>query len=329
MQASRSNGGSWVVSPDGKHLVTFDGMQQTKLFDLATGKELLKFGDALNRGNGGGLAFSPDGKLFATLGNDPMMGHSLIHLWDVSNGKEVRKLEGPEPKAGEQRFNPNNVVFSPNGKFIAASGYGRPGEMIHAWEVETGKALPVFVNPGSKATVSDILEAIFDNNPGMEMFSPVGLPLFSPDSKTLVGIIQNNRRGSIKLRAWDPITGKHIRDLGDHPNGINNVVFAPDSKRIAVTARRPVRADDRREHRQGPARHHHRQRRHRRPGLLAGRQDRGHRLQRSDASPARRGQRQGTARDEGLRGQLRPDEHLPDAARASKRRSPSRRTASD
>lgn len=229
-------GGTWVVSPDGKKVAVWDGTQPVRLFDVATGQVLVKLGDTQNRGNNNFMAFSPDGKFFASLGNEPTMGYGLIRIFDVETGKEVKVLEGAAPKKeNEQRFTPNNLNYSPDGKYLCAGGNdGRRNDAIRVWEVESGKVMPEPLSPGAKKTVADLIgEVIGGPNMG-EFYNQVGAPMFSPDGKLMLGVIQDNRRGGVKLRLWDPVTGKHVRDLGDHPNGVNNVVFSPDAKKLAV-----------------------------------------------------------------------------------------------
>jgi WD40 repeat protein len=239
MLAGRFQGNMWVLSPDNKLLATFDNNAMVRLYDVATGTRLHQLGQAQNRGNNMFLSFSPDGKLFATIDNEQKNNqfYGVVRLWEVSTGKQIRTLEPPEPKKpNEQRFYPNSIVFSPDGKHLASNGFdGRRGDALQVWEVETAKALPVPGQPVEKANVGDLIAGLFDPN-NVEFSNFMGSPTFSPDGKTLAGAIQYNRRGrgGVKLRLWDPISGKHLRDLGEHPNGINWFQFSPDGKTLAV-----------------------------------------------------------------------------------------------
>jgi WD40 repeat protein len=238
MQGSRFQGNMWVLSPDNKILATYDNNAIVRLYDVATGTRLHQLGQAQNRGNNSFLAFSPNGKLFATIDNEQKNNqfYGVVRLWDVATGKQVKTLEPPEPKKeNEQRFYPNNINFSPDGKLLVANGYdGRRGDALQLWDVENAKALPTPAAAVEKASFTDLIAGIFDQMNEYSNF--MGSPTFSPDGKTLAGAIQYNRRGrgGVKLRLWDPLTGKHLRDLGDHQNGINWYQFSPDGKTLAV-----------------------------------------------------------------------------------------------
>src|SRR5262249_4923552 len=75
------------------------------------------------------IAFSPDGKLIAC-----GTGESLVSLWDLATGKEIRSLSH---SGGDAVFGHVGIVaFSPDGKeLITAAG----DKVLRIWEVSTGK----------------------------------------------------------------------------------------------------------------------------------------------------------------------------------------------
>jgi len=76
---------------------------------------------------GQAVAFAPDSKIFATTSYEG----GAIHLWNVADGKEVKKM-GPTP---DDLY---GIAFSRDGKELATSGYG--GHLT-LWNLAEGKAL--------------------------------------------------------------------------------------------------------------------------------------------------------------------------------------------
>lgn len=128
---------SVAFSPNGKTLATCGSDSLTRLWDVATGKELRQL-----KGHTQGvdhLAYSPDGKTIATVSFD-----KTLKLWDPETGKERATLRGHK----EQVL---CVAYSPDGKTLATSS-GRwmdydytpgPGEVI-VWDAATHRALAVY-----------------------------------------------------------------------------------------------------------------------------------------------------------------------------------------
>jgi hypothetical protein len=113
---------SVAFSPDGKWLATrsFDGT--VKLWDAATGQELLTlkgYSDVVTS-----VTFSPDGKRLATGSLD-----HIVKLWDAATGQELLTLKGHSDVV-------HSVAFSPDGKRLAS---GSADRTVKLWDAATEK----------------------------------------------------------------------------------------------------------------------------------------------------------------------------------------------
>ncbi len=106
-----------AFSKDGKTLASWDTQGTIILWDVAAGKPV---GDVLS---GFGVNFSPDGKMFAG-----SRKNVYIVFWNTDTHEEINQLlVGLNNALGQ-------VLFSPNGKFVASNNAFNP--ML--WDVETG-----------------------------------------------------------------------------------------------------------------------------------------------------------------------------------------------
>jgi RNA polymerase sigma factor (sigma-70 family) len=105
-----------------------------RLWDAATGKELLRLPGEVQHCRGG--TFSPDGKtiLYQRLTDDPGYKMEAV-LWDVAAGKEQRVFRPPHGLDG--------VSFTPDGTAVGASVNGPTHEQttLTYWDARTGKVL--------------------------------------------------------------------------------------------------------------------------------------------------------------------------------------------
>src|SRR5262249_50091057 len=168
-----------AFSPDGRRLATAgarparrgDQMpDELKLWDVATGRELLNVPDA-----GHAVAFSPDGRRLVTAGEkgdgrwDPEAGLLIL---DVTTGQVLLRI----CRGGHA------VVFSPDGTFLASiSGGG-----IRLWDATTGAEIRILkghsgridslaISPDGKRLVSggkdDKTVKVWDVASGEELFT--------------------------------------------------------------------------------------------------------------------------------------------------------------
>jgi WD40 repeat protein len=133
---------SAVLSPDGNRILIGGDDNSAKLLDTASGRILHSFQDS----NGiWSAALSPDGTRiatgsFATLGTD-----KSIKLWDATNGRLLRKLEGHTDGV-------RSVAFAMGGTHILS---GSNDATIKLWNVATGQAIRTFT--GHLAAIKSVV----------------------------------------------------------------------------------------------------------------------------------------------------------------------------
>jgi RNA polymerase sigma factor (sigma-70 family) len=169
-----------AFSPDGRLLAAAPVSGGFGLWEVATGKAVHR-----EAGGYGEVVFSPSGRTLAA----PDLG--AVRLWEAATGKPVAALPWRHPP-------PAHVRFSPDGKYLAASGGGGPA--ITIWELSTGKE----VSP---------LPAHRD---------PIRAVAFAPDGRTLAAVEADGRtlaaveaggEGTGALTLWRLATRQGLRRL--------------------------------------------------------------------------------------------------------------------
>lgn len=253
-----------LPSPDERVLAAGDGNGTVHLLDAATGKEkhALKPDQPVY---GQTVAFSPDSRLLAAVST----AAQAVRLYDVATGKEKHALPLPSARRAPGGVlvggirPPRRVVFSPDGRLVAATD----GNVI-LWDVATGREVRQLAQPREVTVVRDIVfspdgrTVAVDTNVGeigvWEVASgqkrltlnplkidpaqaqgyilvpaygvnPTTLA-FSPDGRLLV---QADDR---KARLWDVQGGKEVGVFDGHRSSLFAVAFAPDGKRLATVS---------------------------------------------------------------------------------------------
>src|SRR5262249_53265296 len=126
-----SNGITAVtLSPDGTLLASASNDCTVKLWNIATGRELVTL-----KGHTGfvtNVAFSPDGQSLASSSWD-----QTVRLWDSKTGKELLTLRG-------HSLVTEGLSFSPDGKRLATSAVNRPlpeerPSEVKIWDLANGR----------------------------------------------------------------------------------------------------------------------------------------------------------------------------------------------
>jgi WD40 repeat protein len=246
-----------TFSPDGKVLAVSGRFSHPTLWDPATGKEILKLKEKLNRLHTTGIIFSPDGKSLALatkrIPEFGLYAEAIIGLWDATTGKFIRRFgEYPAAKPQEDGGWGPPFAMSSDGKHLAAltvhvteDGVDR---QLYVWEVATGRELHhwksehqfttiVFSPDGKTLAVGDAAGNIrLFTRLGKQMrciqahWFPVSCLAYAPDGKTLAS------SSSIEhvIRLWDPATGKELRPRVGHQTEIDCLTLMPDGKRLVT-----------------------------------------------------------------------------------------------
>lgn len=159
---------SLAYRPDGKWLATADNADVV-CWDLATGKEAKTF---RMKGQVYSTAFRHDGKLIAA-------GGGGVKVWDVESGKLlVNDLNDTFVM---------RVIFSPDGKYLAAATWGDPKGTVVIWETATGKQVRTM-----KCSTAQVVDLAF-----------------SPDGKRVVSVGMGKCLPDLTAaQVWDTDTGR-------------------------------------------------------------------------------------------------------------------------
>ena len=144
-------------------------------------------------------AFSPDGKRIAS-GSGWPKGDGTIRLWDVENGKEIRRIDvrafvSDSIESGQDRRTGDvgQLVFTPDGHEIIACGIGG---FVVMWNVDTGELMRRFEGAS-------------------DFPCPIAV---SPDGRTVVSVGPAHT-----MIAWDVASGERLRSFGRHDGQIRSL----------------------------------------------------------------------------------------------------------
>ena len=235
-------GGAWGVlfSPDGSRLIIATSQGQVSLWSVPEGKLLKEpfiIPTVIQP-----TELSPDGVMFATGSTDTM-----VRIWNSATGRPIREM-----KHGSEI---NALAFSPDGRRLASAGEDR---VARIWETATGnlvrelighrnEVMTVWFSPDGKRVLTGSLDftgRVWDAETGRELAvlphqGDVLDTAYSPTGE-FVATASRDRTAMI----WDAATGKpHSRGLR-HEQGVRNLRFSPDGKRLLTLDFRGLRMWD-------------------------------------------------------------------------------------
>ncbi len=235
-----------AFSPDGKALLATAG-DGVVTWDPATGKELRRI--APPAGQRFQAAVAPDGTFVTAVG-------STLALRDGATGRLTREF-GNAPY--------RNLCFSPDGKTLAATGFGTTvetwdvagGTKWTSWEGDKERVWQLAFADGGKTVATagnDGFVRFWDRRTGRQVRQidagpgAVGRMAFSPDGTVLATVgaekwenkpITVGQQRHDRVRLWDAAAGKELRQLeapkeknARGSSGLVALAFAPDGKSL-------------------------------------------------------------------------------------------------
>ena len=193
-------------SPDGSYLavVTEIGFW---LYDTTTMAPRALWGS--ERGMSNVVTFSDDMKWIATGDQD-----GIVKVWDTQNGQRIRKIDWGSTRRLDDVF---HVHFSPNGQYLAASGFGH--NAVYAWR--THNEIPIASFTVADTKLKDYKKKGVDYDREFPItFSPSGDLFASVSAPDTVTISDIN-------------TGEDIAQLTGHPAPVQSLIFSPCGQYLA------------------------------------------------------------------------------------------------
>ena len=239
---------SAVFSQDGTKIATTSLDGTAKIWDAATGKELLSVKSpakdpkpSTGYFEGWGwfwyATFSPDGKYLATADGDGM-----ARIWDAVTGEELLALEGHSTDVYHIEFSPDGsrlVTVSPDG--LAIIWDALTGERLLTISEDSALYWAVFSPDGSQIAIANYDDgwvSIWDAGTGERLLTlphpdtQVDSVAYSPDGSRIVTTSNDQT-----VRIWDANSGKELLSLYGYTINVTNAAYSPDGTRIATVVR--------------------------------------------------------------------------------------------
>jgi WD40 repeat protein len=225
-----------AFSADGKRLACNWSICAIRLWDVATGKEMLT---AAGRPTFTTWThFLPDGKTLVGVGG------GRFGLWEASTGRELRAFDG----RGASNY--STAALSPDG--ITLAMHHDRGRAMELWDVASGKELHHFRGakvywwaafspdrrlfalggwPASLQLRDLVTGKAVHRLEGPAVYGPCN---FSPDGRSILTVRLVGLGDDDGVRLWDVATGKERWRARTGPWMLRNAAFSPDGRTLAV-----------------------------------------------------------------------------------------------
>jgi len=207
-----------ALSPDGIHLV-FGTPIGLWWYDTDTLSPITLWHTDCE--NISAITFSASGEWIAT-------GHEngSIKLWDIQQGKCIKQWERKTHRL-QKRI--NQLIFSSDGKFLAANGVN--DYIVDVWNTETGKQLARFGDPELRFHVCMKKQplAFSQDNRTLACVSP------PDDAERLTGGYCTIDPERDNISVWDICSGERVAQLNECADFLHALTFSPCGKNLVAT----------------------------------------------------------------------------------------------
>jgi WD40 repeat protein len=230
--ADRVYSADW--SPDGRRVVTASADRTARIWDSATGQQLVILKGHSERVQG--AAFSPDGHRIVSASWD-----KTARIWDASTGSTTLTLQGHSDRV-------ETAEFSPDGQRVLTSSRDKTARI---WNANTGELISVLVGhqdrvysadysrDGSRIVTAsaDQTARVWDAATGRQIAElnghseAVSFAAFSPDGRRIVTASSDHT-----ARIWDSVKGTQLIVLRGHTDEVMSAAFSPDARRVATAS---------------------------------------------------------------------------------------------